>query len=302
MMNVLITGSNGFIGNHVAKYFKQKGEYIIGMGRRDSAANSNVVDEYISCDMHSTDVDNIMSKIKCNHIDAVIHLAADMRKEPYTVDVVMNNCGGTQRLLEFCEKNNIKVFTQLSSLPVIGHPVEHPITENHPLEPYTIYHITKHTEEMLADYAYRYHGVRTSSFRISAPIGLGVNPKTIFPTFVRNALEGKNLVLSGKGTRKQNYVHVDDISQALYKAVYTENCHGTYNLTGDLLMSNKELAETIIRVLGSTSKVEFSGNEDYMDSYVWDASLDKIKKDIDYNPVISIEYAIKEYANDIRGQ
>lgn len=301
-MNILVTGSNGFIGNHVALYLKNKGEYVIGLGRRTIPADDNVIDEYVSCDMDTDDVFAIMDKVSVGQIDAVVHLAADMRREPHCVSVVTANCGGTQRLLEFCESKGISVFVQLSSLPVIGHPVEHPITEEHPLAPYTVYHITKHTEEMLAEYAYRYHGLRTASFRISAPVGIGVNPNTIFPTFVKKAVANEDLILSGKGTRRQNYVHVRDIAQALYKAIYSEYCYGVYNLTGDLLISNKELAMLCIDVLHSSSKVLFSGEKDDMDDYVWDASLDKIKRDTGYEPIEKMEDAIREYSEWLKNE
>ena len=184
-MKVLITGSNGFIGGHVCKYLKEKGEYVIGLGRREKSVPE--VDEYICCDMDSEAIDGIMASVKVDKIDAIIHLAADMRKEPYNVEVVAHNCVGTQRLLEFAEREHIGVFLQLSSLPVIGKPEEHPITEKHSLKPPTVYHATKIAEELLANYADYMHGVRTASFRISAPVGPGVNPKTIFPTFVTKA-------------------------------------------------------------------------------------------------------------------
>ena len=299
-MKILVTGSNGFIGGHVVRYLKEKGEYVIGLGRRNEPSQGEWLDEYVCCDMDTGEIERVFDKIKVDKLDAVVHLAADMRREPYCVDVVSANCVGTQRLLEFCEKHNIGVFAQLSSLPVIGHPVEHPITESHPLDPYTVYHITKHTEEMLANYAYKYRGVRTVSFRISAPVGIGVNPNTIFPTFIRKALEGKDLVLSGKGTRRQNYIHARDIAQALYKSIYNEKANGVYNLTGDLLISNIELANMIVKELKSNSKIVFSGIDDEMDDYVWDASLKRIKNDIGYEPVEKMEDAIVEYANWIK--
>lgn len=132
-MNILVTGSNGFIGSHVSTYLKENGHYVIGLGRKKLP--TSVVDEYICCDMHSEEVENIVEQLNVDNIDAVVHLAADMRKEPYGVEVVEHNCAGTQRLLELCEKKGIKVFVQLSSLPVIGKPVEHPITEQHSLKP-----------------------------------------------------------------------------------------------------------------------------------------------------------------------
>jgi len=294
-MNILVTGSNGFIGSHVAKYLKKRGHYVIGLGRKTQPANPEYVDAYISCDLGSAAVLSVPEKAGVT-LDAVIHLAADMRKEPHCVEVVRANCCGTQRLLEMCEAEGIRVFLQLSSLPVIGHPVEHPITESHPIHPYTVYHITKHTEELLANYAYEYHGLRTASFRISAPIGIGVNQKTIFPTFVRQALANEDIVLSGQGTRQQNYLYVEDIAQCLELSLVSEDVHGIYNLTSELLISNRRLAEIIIETLHSESKIILQG-EDPMDSYVWDASLARIIKDAGYHPQADIVEVIKEYAD-----
>lgn len=293
-MNVLVTGSNGFIGGHVCKYLKEKGEYLIGLGRREKSVPE--VDEYICCDMDSDAIDRIMTTVKVEKIDAIIHLAADMRKEPYNIEVVGHNCVGTQRLLEFAEREHIGVFLQLSSLPVIGKPEEHPITEKHSLKPPSVYHATKITEELLANYADYMHGVRTASFRISAPVGSGVNPKTIFPTFVTKAKNGEDLVLSGKGSRVQTYVHARDIAKALYLALYSEKAHGVYNLSSHNAISNKQLAELCVKLLNSKSKIIFNGNEDIMDDYIWDVSLEHIKEDIGYEPDISIEEAILEFS------
>lgn len=51
-MNVIVTGSNGFIGKHVCKYFKEKGLYVVGVGRHEQSMVD--VDEYVCCDL-STD-------------------------------------------------------------------------------------------------------------------------------------------------------------------------------------------------------------------------------------------------------
>lgn len=299
-MNILVTGSNGFIGSHVARYFKEKGHYVVGLGRTETPHNTEDVNEYISCDLGSDKASNIPSLVSVK-LDAVVHLAADMRKEPHLVEVITANCAGTQRLLEMCEANNIKVFLQLSSLPVIGKPLLHPITEEHPIHPYTVYHITKRTEELLANYAYEYHGIRTASFRISAPIGTRVNPNTIFPTFIRKALENEDIVLLGKGTRKQNYVYVKDIAKCLELSLTSERVHGVYNLTSNLLISNHELAQVVIEVLDSKSEIKFQG-EDYSDSYVWDATLGRILEDSGYVPKTNIRDVISEYANWLKTQ
>lgn len=297
-MNILVTGSNGFIGNHVCRYLKKQGNYVVGLGRRERSACQ--VDEYICCDMDTKEIEHIYDYLRVEKLDAVVHLAADMRKEPYGIEIVSHNCVGTQRIIELCEEKGVKVLVQLSSLPVIGKPMEHPITENHPLQPPTVYHATKIMEELLANYADYKHGLRTVSFRISAPVGPGMNQNTIFPTFVKRALKGDEMILSGKGSRKQTYIHVEDISQAIFLSIQRENAHGIYNLSSYNCLSNKELAEKCIEILHSGSKLTFSNETDDMDDYIWDVSLERIQRDLGYEPQITIEKAIREYAQYVQ--
>lgn len=292
-MKVLITGSNGFIGSHVVNYFKNKGCYVIGLDRVEKSKNA--VDEYIFCDLYSEKTDHLFDGMDEDSIpDAIIHLAADMRKEPYTLDVIKNNCVGAQRLLELCKDKGIGVFVQLSSLPVIGSPSETPITENHTLRPPTVYHCTKVMQELLANYAYYTYGVRTVSYRISAPVGPGMNPKTIFPVFVNKALAGEDITLLGNGTRKQTYIHVSDIAEAIYLAILSNKAQGVYNLASYNLISNCKLAELCIKITGSQSKIIFSGTPDPADDCNWEVCLDKINEDTGYIPKVNIEKMILE--------
>lgn len=294
MRNILITGSNGFIGGHVSEYLLNAGEYVIGLDlHTDKRKNCN---EYVQCNLAQDNLNAIFEKIVVDKIDFVVHLASDMRHEPYTTEVITNNCRGTQKLLEFCEEHQVSAFVQLSSLPVIGYPREIPITENHSLRPPTVYHVTKHTQELLANYADYTFGLRTVSFRISAPIGKGVNPKTIFPTFVRKAVNNKPITLIGKGTRQQTYIHVKDIAQAIYKAIQTENAHGVYNLASNNLISNYDLAKKCVALTHSSSEIVFLDKPDPMDEHIWKISIDKIKKEIGYQPEVSLDEAIIEFA------
>lgn len=296
-MNILVTGSNGFIGGHICNYLSDKREYVIGLDLHDEMRKRCA--KYIKCNLAYDDLDSVLGEYK---IDSVVHLASDMRHEPYAVDVVTNNCRGAERLLEYCEEKKVSSFVQLSSLPVIGYPRELPITEEHSLRPPTVYHVTKHTQELLANYAYYTFGLRTVSFRICSPVGVGVNPKTIFPTFVRKAVNNEDITLIGKGTRKQTYIHVKDIAQAVYKAVNVNTAQGVYNLASYNLISNYELAKKCVELTDSDSKIVFLDKPDPMDEYVWDISIDKIKKEIGYEPTVSIDEAILEFAETVKNE
>lgn len=296
-MKILITGSNGFIGSHVCAWFQRQGDYVIGLGRHKNSLTP--VNEYVCCDLNTDNTAHIFEHTSIPTVDAVIHLAADMRHEPYAVQVVSANCCGTQRLLELCHEKKISSFIQLSSLPVIGAPRCHPITEDHPLAPPTVYHVTKRTQELLADYACYTFGLRTVSLRISAPVGIGMNPKTIVPVFVNRALRGEDLILSGKGTRRQAYIHVNDIAQAIEKSIHSA-AHGVYNLSSTNILSNYELAEKCVSIAQSSSNITFSGQDDPMDDYLWDVSLAKLTKDTGYTPAVSMDEAIRELCDFIK--
>lgn len=291
-MNILVTGANGFIGGHVVKWLKAQGCYVIGLDRTEDSRS--VSDEYVCCDLFTEATGRILEAISVDKVDAIVHLAADMRKEPYTLEVIQNNCVGAQRLLELCRDKGIGVFVQLSSLPVIGEPTEPPVTEEHSLKPPTVYHCTKVMQELLANYAFYTYGVRTVSYRISAPVGPRMNPKTILPVFVNKALNGEDIVLLGKGERRQTYVHVTDIAQAIYKAILSPGAQGVYNLASHELVSNKRLAELCVELTGSSSKIVYSGTEDPADGFSWEVSLDKIKRDTGYSPKVGIEEMIAE--------
>lgn len=292
-MKVIVTGSNGFIGRNVCRWLKNKTDWCIcGLGRR--LQSESLVDEYVKCDLDNADDIAIVERDYLNMADAVIHLAADMRREPHNVDVVMSNCVGAQRLLEACERAGVRTLVQLSSLPVIGPPLSHPITEEHPLRPPTVYHATKVAEELLAGYADYARGVRTASLRICAPIGIGVKESTIFPTFARRAVMGEDLILYGRGTRKQTYIHVDDIAQALYKTILSEKAHGVYNLASENLISNYELARLCIETAGSKSQIEFAGHSDPEEGLIWDVSIERLKSDTNYSPVVGIGDCVRE--------
>lgn len=278
-MNLIVTGSNGFIGKHLCRYLKQRGCYLVGMGRSENPTSN--VDEYICCDLGKDDVKNAMSQCGVK-FDGIIHLATDSRDGEYAVGTVTANCAGTQKLLDLCHERNIPAFIQLSSLPLIGKPTLLPITEQHPMDPPTLYHSTKVFQEFQAKLAEEKYGIRTCSFRLASPLGKDMRPNTIFSVFLRKALANEQLTVFGKGTRKQTYIYMDDVCEALYRAVKSD-AHGVFNLTSSILVSNMELAQIVKQTVGSSSEIVLSG-EDYMDDYVWDTDISKMEKELGFVP------------------
>ncbi|MDD6328374.1 MAG: NAD(P)-dependent oxidoreductase [Lachnospiraceae bacterium] len=294
-MRVLVTGSNGFIGKYICEYYK-KDNYVIGVGRRETSVTD--VDEYIKCDFANDDIFEVLDPVFAKGIDYVIHVAADNRVEPMCVEVVKSNCIGTQALLELSEKSNVKKYVQLSSVPVIGSPEELPVSISSKINPPTVYHATKYFQEILADYAYRKHGLRTVSIRIPSPMAPGVTERYIFPTFIRKAIAGEDLEIYGSGTRKQTYIHVSDIVNAIDLAVKSD-CVGAYVLGSHNLISNIDLAKKVIEVLNSSSNIVYNGKDDPYDSQEWQIDYKPFSLATGYEAKVLLEEMIKEYRDYI---
>lgn len=287
MKKVLVTGSNGFIGGYITSYLRDQGYFVIGLGRKQTA--SAIVDEYIQMDLENPEFDKLNLTV-----DYIVHCAANMNHEENPESIIKVNCIGTQKLLEYAVKQNVKKYVQISSLPLIGKPVQLPITEEHPVNPPTLYHITKRTEEMLANHIYDMFGVKTVSFRISAPWGVGMNYKTILPVFVKNAVNNENIVLYGAGNRIQNYIHVKDIARGVYLALNSDSAQGVYNLCGKSAISNINLAKKIINILDSKSEIVFNGQEDCFDDYCFDVCCQKAYNDFNFQAIEDFDKGIKE--------
>ena len=103
-MNVLVTGSNGFIGTHVCRYLKEKGMYVIGMGRRAEATSK--VDEYVCCDMSSDDIFEIPNKVSVK-IDAVSLMVLKLW---YTIAVVCSACWKCVKRMELKDWLSCQAF------------------------------------------------------------------------------------------------------------------------------------------------------------------------------------------------
>ena len=112
------------------------------------------------------------------------------------------------------------------------------------------------------------------------------------------ALSGEDITIYGQGTRKQTYIHVKDIAQAIYRCIVSQ-AQGVYNLASYNLISNLDLAKKCISLLHSTSQIVYDGNTDPMEGLCWDVSIEKLKRDTNFEPEVTIDEAIFDLANGI---
>ena len=152
-------------------------------------------------------------------------------------------------------------FLLASTSEVYGDPEEHPQKETYwgnvnPIGPRGVYDEAKRYAEALTMAYHNQQGVDTAIVRIFNTYGprMRSNDGRAIPTFVRQALANQPLTVFGDGSQTRSFCYVDDLIHGLY-LLATSGEHLPVNLGNPGEFTVKELAETVIRVTGSSSEI-----------------------------------------------
>ena len=293
-MRVLLTGGSGFVGDAIAGRLLREGCHVVALGRRPLRYSANSAVEFCPADLgHSLISEQIYGLLP---LDAVVHAAARISFASSDSEVSRVNCAGTHQLVEAAIKSGIPRFVYVSSISVTGSPSGLVITEAAPLEPRSAYAASKAYGEFLVAHGYGSHGVY-STLRVTAPVGSGIPAGRLPAALVRNATAGRPLLIYGQGNRRQNYVDIRDVAQAVWLALQSTRS-GLFNIGGSCSISNSELAETVIRELHSESSIVYSETKDPEDGQSWTVSIDEAKRLLGYAPLYDISASIRAMAAD----
>lgn len=288
---LFITGANGFIGKNLISVLNRMPEYMVvaGVGNtwEKTASDREGGTGYVKCDISDDQfVPFISAKVeKC---DVIIHLAAyiSMEQDDRLIAV---NVNGTSNIAKLANEWKVRKVIYISSIPVIGVPVVHPIDETHPLFPQTLYHATKLSGEFILQ-ACCDKQTDVISLRIPSPIGCGMNKKNFLSLLLEKCRSNEEIILFGHGGRKQNYIDVRDVCRAILEVV-VRDAKGVFCIGGTCI-SNEELAKTCIALSDSKSPIIFKGMDKEEDN-IWDISFDKASGYLGYEPGYSLEDTIR---------
>lgn len=292
-MRVLLTGGSGFVGEWIADRLLQEGCQVVAIGRRPPKLRSASL-EFLHADLSKSGIFQLLRSL--SRFDAVVHAAAKLSTSTLDVDVTLVNTYGTHQLVHAAVECGIPRFIYLSGISVIGTPGKSPITESTPIDPRSVYLASKAYGEFLVERCYGPHGIFTT-LRITAPIGKGMPAKRFLSTLVCNAKMNQPLQIFGQGSRRQNYVDVRDVAEAIWLGLGSITS-GLFNIGGDSSISNLDLAKLCIETLKSRSAITYSGIDDPEESLHWDVSIDDARKHIGYTPQYDLNASILHIADD----
>ncbi|MEO3890337.1 NAD-dependent epimerase/dehydratase family protein [Nonomuraea sp. B5E05] len=270
---VLVTGGSGFIGRRlVAALLAEGAEVVVAdLNAHPDPAVRSVVgdlrDPAVRGEAVSAGLDGVV------HLAAVTSVLRSVEDPAGTYEV---NVAATAGLLELAREREVPRFTFASTNAVTGDVGSAPITEWQALRPLTPYGATKAAGEMLLSAYSGVYGMQTCALRFANVYGQGMRHKDSFvPRLMRAAAENTGVQVYGDGTQLRDYVHVDDIVQAVQVAWRTGH-NGPLVVGSGRSVSVNELIEAAREVTGAPIPVEHvAAKQGEMPAVVLDTSLAK---------------------------
>jgi UDP-glucose 4-epimerase len=277
-MNILIIGANGFVGKHLVSHHLLQEDKVTSVYHKRT--------DFLHKQSKQVNIENIHS-IK-GEADIVYILSSYI---PYTdmnqssVDMIETNIDLVKRV---CDQFHNSKIIFASSVSVYGNHNNNIITETSCYNNPNLYGQSKLAGEFIVKNYSNY-----SILRFSSIYGAGMNKSTFLPKIINGALVEHKIDIWGTGSRKQNYIHVDDavsylVSAAMYKG--NETFLGVYEKS----YSNLEIAQLIQKQLPGT-EITFMGSDN---SPSWIYNNVRTNTLLNFKPLIPPEEGIRTLIND----
>jgi dTDP-glucose 4,6-dehydratase len=275
---VVITGAAGFIGSHLAETLLDRGYSVVGVDNLITGDTSNIAhlanrDLSPPSAKHAGpmgdflfikhDVTNYMY-IE-GPVDFVLHWASPASPIDYLelpIQTLKVGALGTHKALGLPKSKNAK-FVLASTSEVYGDPLEHPQKETYwgnvnPVGPRGVYDEAKRFAEAMTMAYHRYHGVDTKIVRIFNTYGprMRLNDGRAVPAFMSQALRDEDVTIFGDGNQTRSFTYIADLVDGIIRLMLSKE-NDPVNIGNPREMTIKEIAETIIRMTKSSSRLVY---------------------------------------------
>ncbi|WP_312294836.1 UDP-glucuronic acid decarboxylase family protein [Dermacoccus nishinomiyaensis] len=265
-MRIVITGGAGFLGSHLSETLVARGHEVVAVDNLVTGRRANVTQLEASGRFELIEHDVTEPFDVDGDVDGILHFASAASPVDYLklpIETLRVGSQGTQNALELAARKGARlVFASTSE--VYGDPQVHPQPETYwghvnPVGPRGVYDEAKRYAEALV-LAYREaRGVDAGIVRIFNTFGPRMRPNDgrAIPNFVRQALAGEPVTVSGDGDQTRSICYVDDLVAAILAMLLETHDPGPVNIGNPHEISMRDLAQWIIELAGSSSTLEF---------------------------------------------
>ena len=318
-MNVLVTGGAGFIGSHLCDLLLERGHRVIALDNISTGRYENIEHligrpdfEFVLGSVLNGDlVDDLAARA-----DVIFHLAAAVGvhlivQKP--LESLATNIRGSEIVFEKAHKHGTKVLVASTS-EIYGKNTSDRLHEDEdrilgsPLKSRWSYSEAKAIDEILAYTYWKEKGLDTVIVRLFNTVG----PRQtghygmVIPRFVSQAVRGEPVTIYGDGSQTRCFCFVGDIIEGMVALMNNEDAYGkVFNLGATEEISIKELAEKIIDLSGSDSKIKYMTYEEAYEEGFEDMQrrvpdISRANNLVGFEPTVSLDEIIRRVIEEQR--
>ena len=297
---ILITGGAGFLGSHLCERLLKEGNEIFCLDNFFTGTKENVAhlvsDPYFEIIRHDVEFPLYLE------VDEIYNLACPASPPHYQHNPIHTNKTsvlGAINMLGLAKRNNAKIM-QASTSEVYGDPHVHPQTEDYwgnvnPIGIRSCYDEGKRCAETLFFDYHRQHNLDIKVARIFNTYGPNMHPNDgrVVSNFIIQALKGEDITIYGDGSQSRSFCFVDELIDGFIRLMASDNFTGPVNLGNPVEFTIKELAEKVIEMTNSKSKLSLNPlPQDDPKQRQPDITL--AKKELNWEPTIKLEEGLKK--------
>lgn len=261
----LVTGGAGFLGSHLCETLLSRHYDVLCVDNFYSGVKDNIA--HLINDPHFEIVRHDVTFPLYVEVDEIFNLACPASPIHYQRDPVQttkSSVHGAINMLGLAKRTKAKIL-QASTSEVYGDPTVHPQREDYwgnvnPIGFRSCYDEGKRCAETLFFDYYRQHNLRIKVARIFNTYGPRMHPNDgrVVSNFIVQALKGTEITVYGDGGQTRSFCYVDDLIDGLIKLMNSaEDITGPINLGNPVEFTILELANKVIELTGSKSKISF---------------------------------------------
>jgi UDP-glucuronate decarboxylase len=297
---ILVTGGAGFVGSHLCEELLKRGHEVFCLDNFFTGQKESVVhlldNPYFELIRHDVTMPFFVEA------DEIYNLACPASPVHYQyngIKTIKTSVMGAINMLGLAKRLKAKIL-QASTSEVYGDPELHPQPESYwgnvnPIGPRACYDEGKRCAEALFVNYHRQNGVRIKIARIFNTYGPRMHPDDgrVVSNFIVQALKGKDITVFGDGKQTRSFCYVDDLVKALILLMEShEKVTGPINLGNPREFTILELAEKVLKLTGSNSKIVFEPlpQDDPMQRQ---PDITLAKSTLGWQPTINLEEGLK---------
>ncbi|MCC5816003.1 MAG: SDR family oxidoreductase [Leptospira sp.] len=297
---ILITGGAGFIGSHLCERLLNEGNEVICLDNFHTGRKVNI-GHLFSNPRFELIRHDITDPIKLE-VDQIYNMACPASPVHYqsnAIKTIKTNVLGMMNMLGLAKRVGARIL-QASTSECYGNPLEHPQTEAYwgnvnPIGIRSCYDEGKRVAETLCFDYHRNHKVDIRVIRIFNTYGpkMLADDGRVVSNFIVQALQGNDITIYGDGSQTRSFCFADDLVDGIIAMMNKDGFTGPVNLGNDGEFTVKELAEKVVKMTGSSSKIVYHDLPSD-DPTRRKPDLTLAKKELNFSPKVALEDGLKK--------